>query len=524
VKRAAFILCLVPVVLAVIFWIRPPRGDDSYHHTINAVEQARAWREGAVYPRYHRGWNHGTGSFLPTIYSPIPLSVQGGLAWMLGDAQRAVGISLAIAMLVGAVSLVGWSGRPIVAVVVLAPYLMTALLARSTTTEAWALAAAAMVLPLALPPVRASQWRGLGLAVGVALVAGCQVGMLLQLGWLLGAAWAVKLLMVRRKSIGELAESVRALAFVGVWSASGLMTAAVLWVPAVVDARNLAIAELVSGPFDWRNNFLPDGSELGMLLTATAVSLAMIGLIVAVRGERAVGLPQAVAVGVGVFISSPLSTPLWQLPKMENLQFPWRILGPTTLIAVIALASLGRRWRTIAVVILLVPLCLLPVRIGPREDSVPTASTPEEAAMIAHRQWGLLPILPTTTGSHALGYHRLESVDRLSRQSPRFETVARDALGGSWRVHSDHASVLLLPIQWWPEWRVAIGDRDTAYTNRWGLVAIEIDAGTTSVRATIGPSRSRRIGAVVSALGLSVLLLLVLGVGRCPVVSPGRRG
>ena len=34
------ILWLVPLVLAATLWFWPPRGDDSYHHTINAIEQA----------------------------------------------------------------------------------------------------------------------------------------------------------------------------------------------------------------------------------------------------------------------------------------------------------------------------------------------------------------------------------------------------------------------------------------------------------------------------------------------------
>ncbi len=201
-RRVLLLVWVVPLALAMLFWFRPPRGDDSYHHTINAVEQARAWIEGAVLPRYHRGWNGGTGTFAPTIYSPISQSVQGGLALLAGDGQRAVAISLAVALLVAAVSLVGWSREQVAGLVILSPYLMADVLARSTTTELWALAGAATVLPLAMPPAQLTRWRGLGLAVGVLLVAGCQVGMLLQLGWLLGTAWVVSLLY-GLKSTGE---------------------------------------------------------------------------------------------------------------------------------------------------------------------------------------------------------------------------------------------------------------------------------------------------------------------------------
>ena len=54
-------LWLLPIVLAVVFWWFPPRGDDAYYHSVGAVEQVRAWQEGAVFPGYQRGWNGGTG-------------------------------------------------------------------------------------------------------------------------------------------------------------------------------------------------------------------------------------------------------------------------------------------------------------------------------------------------------------------------------------------------------------------------------------------------------------------------------
>ncbi len=523
-RRITLVLWLVPVALAVIFWFFPPRGDDSYHHTMNAVEQARAWHEGAVMPRYHRGWNGGTGTFVPTVYSPIPLSVQGGLAWLVGDGQRAVGISLAMALLAAAVALVGWSREPSAVLVVLTSYFMAISLARSTTTEAWALVGAAVVLPLAMPPARLTRWRGFGLAAGVLLVAGCQVGMLLQLGWLLGAAWGVYHFLSWKGSGGLVAEDVRGLAGAASWGLAGLVAAAVLWLPAVVDARHLAIAELVSGPLNWRQNFLPDGSQLALLLTATAVSLVVIALIVIVRGEGAHRFAFAAAVFVGVALSTPLSAPLWHLPKMENLQFPWRFLGPTTMVAVLALASLRGRWRVAGIVILLVPLALLPVRVGTSDDCVPTTSTPEELALIAHRQWGVVPILPTTAGLYAPEFHRLDSLDRLAHQQPQLEVVERDGGSGTWRVTSDEPGWVLLPLQWWPEWRIEAGGRELAYTNRWGLVAVGLEAGTVEVHASLAASRSRATGALLSVAGFAVLLILAIRWGHDRRQTPISRG
>jgi hypothetical protein len=334
--------------------------------------------------------------------------------------------------------------------------------------------------------------------------------MLLQLGWLLGAAWTVRLVLSRRESAENMACDIHGLAGAASWGAVGLAAAGILWLPPVVDSPHLALEELTGGPLHWDNNFLPDGSELGLLLTAIAVSLAVIGLVVVVCGERATRLPLAAAVALGVFLVTPLSAPLWHLPKMENLQFPWRTLGPTTLIAVLALASLRGRWRTFGVIILLLPLALLPIRIGSRDDSVPTASTPEELAMIAHHQWGLVPVLPTTAGLYAPGFHRLESLDQLAHQRAWLEVVERNARVGQWRVTHNSQGEVLLPLQWWPEWRVEIDGRDASYLNRWGLVALEVGVGTITVRASLSPSRSRQAGALLSVAGLAAGTVLAM--------------
>lgn len=514
-KRAALALWLVPLVLAVTFWFLPPDGDDSYHHTMNAIEQARAWHEGAVLPRYHRGWNGGTGTFAPTIYSPISQSVQGGLAMLVGDGQRAVGISLAAGLLAAAIALAGWSRQPIAVLTILTPYFLAVSLTRSTTTEAWALAGAAIVLPLAMPPALLSRWRGLGLAIGIVLVSGCQVGMLLQLGWLLAAAWTTSLVLAwRGVSEQTLVSTARSLATVVGWGSAGLCAGAYLWLPAVVDARYLAIGELVSGPLDWRHNFLPSSSELGLLLSATALGLVVVGGLLIAGEKGADRFALAAALLAGVILCTPLSAVPWHFPKMENLQFPWRFLGPTTLIAVMALPSLRGRRRDAAIVALLLPLVLLPIRLSVPGRSVPTASTPEELAQIGQRQWNLVPVLPTTAGFYSLGYHRLESLDQLARQHPALEVLERSAADGSWRVTSDAAGSVLLPLQWWPEWRIQAGGRDLSYTNRSGLVAVSLAAGAVEVHASLKASTSRTAGAVLSSLGLAVLLLLTALWGR----------
>jgi len=255
---------------------------------------------------------------------------------------------------------------------------------------------------------------------------------------------------------------------------------------------------------------LPEGSELGLLLTATAATLLVVALIVMTRGGDVNRGAFAASIAVGVALSTPLSAPLWHLPKMEILQFPWRFLGPSTLVAIIAVGGLRGRWRVVCIILLLLPLMLLPIRIGSQTDSVPTTSTPEELAVIAHQQWGLAPVLPSATGFYSSGFHRLESLQHLARQAAKVSTIDRHANGGSWLVVVSTTDSVLLPIQWWPEWRITIDGREAAYSNRSGLVAVDLDAGTLQIGASLSRSRSRMLGAVLSIVGLATVLMLWL--------------
>jgi hypothetical protein len=436
------------------------------------------------------------------------------LAWLIGEGLRSVGFSLALALLVTGIAVTYWSGTSSAKVVLIAPYIMSLSLARSTTTEAWSLAGAAVVLSLALPPAGVSRRRGPALALAVLFVAGCQVGMLLQLGWLLAVAWAVGLLVSSKQSRGQLASDTRRLAPTIVWAAAGLLTAAVLWLPAVIDAQHLAVRELVTGSYDWRDNFLPEVSGMGLFLTATASSLLAIAAIVILYGKDAQRLALAAAVATGVVLSTPLSAPLWHLPKMENLQFPWRFLGPATLVAVLAVTRLGGRPRAAAMILLLVPLALVPVNIGTNADRVPTSSSAGELALIGRHQWNLVPTLPTTGGLYAPGFHRLESLRSLERQGPQVEVVERDVHGGVWRVTIDEPALVLLPLQWWPEWRIEADGREIAYDNRRGLVAVEAESESVVIRASLMRSRSRSIGWFLSLGGVVALVTLFVAWGR----------
>ena len=126
----------------------------------------------------------------------------------------------------------------------------------------------------------------------------------------------------------------------------------------------------------------------------------------------------------------------------------------------------------------------------------------------------MAPVLPSAQGFYAPGFHRLASLEELLRQTPRVETLERSVSGGTWQVISDSPSSVLLPLQWWPEWRITLDGREIPFANHTGLVAIRSKEGTATASARLRPSRSRRIGTAVSLVGLVMLTGLAWCSGR----------
>ncbi len=507
-RWAGRVMWLLPVALAVVFWWFPPRGDDAYYHSVSAVEQVRAWQEGAFFPGYHRGWNGGTGSFAPTVYAPIPMAIQGGLAWLVGDGQRAVGLSLAMALLAAAAVLYLATARAGAFLLVATPYVLVTAVTRATTTEAWALAGAAVVLALGMPGAAIRVRNGLALAAGIFWVAGSQIGMLVQLGWLVGIAWltgwSISRLRTSQTSWDGPRDAVKKLS----WAVAGLLTAAIFWLPTFLERRNLALGELVTGAFDWRENFLPGNSELTLFFSVTAVCLGVTVFLVLLRGDGERRIEQAIAASTALLLTVWLSTPLWNLPGMDVLQFPWRFLGPATILMVMALGSLRGRWLWLAVALLVVPSVAVPLRLDSAAGHVPVGSSPGELARNVHENWGLAPVLPSARGLYAPEFHRLASLQELGGQASTIIPESRTVWGGTWRVTAV-ATPVLLPLQWWPEWSITVDGRDVHHENHNGLVAIDGVPGTATVRAVLRHSKSRAVGGGLSLLGVMALAGLV---------------
>ncbi len=512
-RRAAAAVLAWCLLLGVVLWLRPPAGDDAYHHAVLSVEQVKAWRSGETWPRFHPDWNGGTGSFAPSLYAPLVLALQGLACAVAGEGSRAVGWTLAGGLAVGALLLLlalgargmrgGWAWAA-------AAYPLAAVLARATTTEVWALAFLGPALVLALPPGPVGRREGLLLALAVAALSGCQVGGVLMLAWVLAAAWAAAGLPRWREGLRTAG-----------WVAGGVLLGGALWWPVLREGEGLAREALLAGQYDWRARHVlavAANRELGPLLVVVFAGLA--GLLVlgflhrrfAREPGEGMGPPLAGLAGA-LFLATPLSAPLWRaLPAMAGLQFPWRFLGPATVLGVVLAGRLQGAWRRGGLLLLLAPAALIPVAVDGGTPRLEPGLPGNELARRAAIRYGLAPVLPSMPGFWAPGFHPLASLEVLRGQGARVGG-GEGPLPRDLAVESEEAGEVLLPVQWWPWLRVRAGDRVVPFRNVRGLVAVDLPAGEWRLRVEESGSPGRREGGWMSLAG-ALLLGALFGARR----------
>jgi hypothetical protein len=272
-----------------------------------------------------------------------------------------------------------------------------------------------------------------------------------------------------------------------------------------MDGPNLALHEALSGDLGWRSNFLPAGAPLTEMLTLTGIALLTVAVVVALRGRRPERLIFVATVVAGLLMTVAVSGPLWHLPGMAYLQFPWRFLGPTTIIALLAVDRLAPRWQWLAVGFMVLPSAVVPFRLESQNARFPVSAPPAELARLAEAAWGLPPILPSARGFYAPGFDRLASLHELRTQPVTLTETTRTVLMGEWKVSTDSPTQVLLPVQWWPEWSVTVDGVEAPFVNRSGLVALECGGGVSIVCATLHASRSQALGLLLSIVGVLVV-------------------
>lgn len=222
-----------------------------------------------------------------------------------------------------------------------APYAMADLFTRGDVAEYVALCAAPWLLLLAVRTVeegrRRDHWL---LALGYGLFVPLHtVSALLWSGVLV----ALLLVMALARRQGP-----RRIAAYGGALALGLALSAWYWLPAMAERGLIHQEVLREGYFDFRRNFLPSPlfgpqsvSEPPMYLGWPLLLGAAVGLAAALRSERRADTLALVALGaVLTWLTTESAAAVWETaPLLSFAQFPWRLLGPASVL--LALAAAG---------------------------------------------------------------------------------------------------------------------------------------------------------------------------------------
>ena len=216
-----------------------------------------------------------------------------------------------------------------------------------------------------------------------------------------------------------------------------------------------------------------------------------------------------------------LEDALWvwqQLPLLQNVQLPWRLLGPVSLCMALLIAPLGRllasvpRWQcagmTAALALLIVPnLSHLhsrqPVDVDllfwtPQQLSIRGFETTTMAEVTPRWIAGLPPYTPAAA--------TVLSGDAEIRRP------FRTPLSWSSPVVSKVASTIEMKTAWFPGWEVRVdGQPVPAGPGKpSGLITFQVPAGTHNIDVRYGRTGTEKVAAGIS-IAAAILAMLILG-------------
>lgn len=566
-RRAHFALVLpLPLLITLLPAAQPllrgwlPQRADGLLHFYRLLELEQALRHGVLFPRWLPDMGYGYGFPLFNYYPP--------LSYYLLLPLRAAGLSAATAYLLGyalALLLTGvgvylWfrdfqpppnrsgsqlSGIIAAAAVTYAPYILINVYHRGAYAEAWGVAWLSLGLwaagRLAQRPDRTS----------LLWLAGCHAALLLSHNIL--ALLGTPLLLGYGLLAGQVAHWKRAL-----WMLAalllGLGLAAFFWLPAFSEQSLVQLNKLFDvADFDYRNHFLslsqllspPRRADFAAVNPAIPFSLGWPQLLLAAiswypsptlqtpyRRARAL---LTLAFLLLTFLILPISEPLWtHVPLLSFVQLPWRILGPASL-CLGCLAGLGGlrlaagrgygglcAWLAIALFAL---PWLFPGRFPPLPDPAPPDLIRFEAETGFLGTTSVGDYLPATVTSLPAPASLLSAYEAVAPDTliPRLDPASLPAdarVTMTTEAWLETTATIQTPAAFtaqfrrfaFPGWRAWLDGKPVAWraSEPHGLVAVQVPAGTHTLRLDWQETPLRQVANAVSLFALGAAALIGL--------------
>ena len=336
---------------------------------------------------------------------------------------------------------------------------------------------------------------------------------------------------------------------------------AFFWFPALLESGAVKLEVVGPGHFDFRENFLSLGelfaSSRILDLGATApqyrsnlglaqwlLALPALGALLLLGARRTPTrshfhtLLYFILAGLAlIFLMLPASTVIWErIPGLLYLQFPWRLLGPANLMLAVCVAGgttllPANRWRNpiLAMGLATILLLALPVLYPPMWSPDFGGTAPGDILEWEQHSLALgttstgdfLPVDVTPRCVHpestlVASYSRPGPVDKVNRATlpdgAAVEIVEHEPLHDRFAVSTPKRFVLRLYTFYFPGWRAYVDGEEVEIevAGPEGFITLWVPAGEHEVLVRFEDTPPRTAGWVISAVGLTTLVVALL--------------
>ncbi len=564
---------LLLIVAVAVYPLRDPRfyhTHDGFEHVFRILAFSSAIREGDILPRWVPELAGGFGYPLFFIYSPLAYYLPALLA--LAHIPVLTAVKIDLVLLIGATAVGAYVAarsltRPLPAVVgtaayVCAPYTLANVYLRLDLAElsAFPLAAFALAALLRLAQqmdtsdtMRAtSVWRwGSIAAVTLSLMAATHslsllifVPVAVPVGiWTVGRGKPSMCQVVRRGMV--LLGVVSLAACLSAWflvpalqwqtwvrlsaiPGDGHFYGKLISIPGMLSSLARDQRWFVPGGSLWFLSVVsgPSGEVLAGPSYASLAAALMVPCIVAVRGSRRRGEIAActVALLVCIVLTTRWSEPLWSaVPRLTQVQFPWRFMGPISLLVALLSAAfvneLPARLQPVAAGLLLVATLLPPMLlILPAYQDVEGNSIrwPTQLRREFHQEFGTTGtglFLPRTVTASVPG-EAPSTEDAVDVATDRIHIVSFTL--GRRQMTMDYTAEA--PVTFTvgritaPAWGARLDGAAVAVhaSPRAGLQQVQLPGGDHHLQISLRPTALSLIARAISAVALAFTLRLLL--------------
>ncbi len=561
IETLAIVLLALPMLLPLLRAAMPETHDAQFHYYRSIV---LAWHlgHGDLLPRLASDLGYGYGLPVFNFYGPL-FYYPPALLILLGlDAAIAVNLTLLVLLVLAGYGMLRlgreWFG-PLAswlaaAAFLYSPYLLLDLYWRGAFPEVLGLALLPWGLLFFSLLLRAPDWASwradwFGATAVTGLVALAHnisiVWSLPMLAASIGAGWLLGEGGNRPAIRWRLVSALCALGL-------GLALASFFLLPAVTELRWIQASRLTGSPQrDYHNNFLAAAELLSLPKTfdptqiapprprslgLPQLGLAALGLWFVWREPRKtrwlwLGLLLAAAASVALTLA--LSAPVWDaLPPMKYIQFPWRWLGPASLMLALlggygASALLSHAGRAQAYAF---GLAMVLIVTGNLSWAFATYFPPQPGAGIDavrdfERTSGLVglstegefvPIWVTQMPASDSLRDRVVAGDLLARVRPdalpagvQLQSADYQLTGTTARFLSNAPAEVTFDWFYFPGWIATVNGQPALIhiQSPSGLIGVSLPAGVSEVRLTFGLTPDRVAGGMISLLALLAILV-----------------